>query len=85
MNAPLTDELRLTRFAHEFQRNSGSREMVEHEEGEYVRFEDVQEMVYELHLKLGFVFHACSNHDDASEAAELLEPILEQVGAFHRG
>lgn len=80
-----SDEMRLQRFAHEFQKASGSREMVEADDGEYVRYEDVQNMVYELHLKLGFVFHACSNHDDASEAAELLDPIMEQIGAFHRG
>jgi len=78
----MTDDQKLQRFAHVFQKASGSREMVESEDGEWVRHEEVQEIFYRLELALGNVFHACSNHDDAGEAADLLDPILSQLGAL---
>lgn len=44
MNEPTENGLgsNLPRYKHEFQRNSGSREMVEDPEGDWVKFEDIR-------------------------------------------
>jgi hypothetical protein len=44
MNAPLPDEpvMHVQRYKHEFQKASGSREMVEHDEGDWVQYEAVK-------------------------------------------
>jgi hypothetical protein len=44
----MSDDKRVTRFDHVFQRQSGSREMVESEEGEWVRWEDVEPLIQAL-------------------------------------
>jgi hypothetical protein len=79
MNAPLPNEQKLQRFEHQFQKASGSREMVEDEDGEWVRYEDVRLMFYDLFLRLGSVSHVLGNHCDPDAGNEMLEPIIEQL------
>lgn len=84
MNAPLADEQKLQRYDDKFDKASGSRFMVEDEDGGWVKFEDVENRLYEIQLKLGAVFHALSNEDDASLGAELLEPILTEIAVLQK-
>jgi len=58
----LADDQKLTRFKHEFQRNSGSREMVEHEDGEWVRFDDVDGLLQQINM------WACYASEENTEA-----------------
>lgn len=63
--------LRATRYDHVFQKASGSREMVEAPEGEWVRYEDVEGDVERLHRGMLGI------HSAGTEMAELHAVALE--------
>lgn len=47
-NESLRNDLDLTRYNHEFQKASGSREMVEQPDGEWIRFDEVEPFILAL-------------------------------------
>lgn len=73
----LTSEQVVTRYKHEFQRSSGSREMVEDADGEWVKWDDY-ESVLQIAAHAG---QRCLQHINTIKA---LEERMRQMERDHR-
>src|SRR5688500_13905873 len=67
---------KLKRYAHEFQRASGSREMIEAEEGEWVKHEDAVGTLFFIH---GYLHGHCEMLEQLKVHPKVIESVRKLV------